>query len=599
MNLFSFCVAVMMTTVSWSAASDHSSEISAFGGELELHSFYRMLDSFGIEVKDGVSARQVDWSKNVQRMSIKATAGLQLSAPHGGLKAVTGGRLYLDGQFSWQLQEGLEITFKNLYLRPTEQQLDVGDLAVLDVVNQQGEVVFILNNIHAGFNKNNTVLFMNNMDLRISPWLSEAMHRPELANHIVGQANLISNLLIPADYQPKPFAVGACTAGDNWPPQNPDVDVALIAMQEANYLGDVDANHVIFTPSATLENVGTADVAWWRKFTGNFDPYNNDQHPYLIWNMYREIDNRFEQIGYSGVKHAFFSTNVGCSCFGGNILYPSCQDKYSVSNNNLSNELGPRDNISAFDGLWNSTGSFFDQDADGVQDNSSSDLGENRMVVAKSDFADSTNPYYISSWYVIRDDVNIFNNMGNHQYQITANGSGWLLNEVSVFAEGPASDQYVLPNTFDLIAGTASQRILQANEGHLTVAVKVIDNNNGTYRYNYMVENHDYDPQVQTIKVPLQDSATMSDFVFADTDEDAGNDWLVSHSNDMLIIQSPLGNEIDWGILYSFSFTTDATPQAGPITLAGLENGDNQFNANSIIPFVDDLIFVDGFEILN
>jgi hypothetical protein len=351
--------------------------------------------------------------------------------------------------------------------------------------------------------------------------------------------------------------------------------------------------------------VGTADVAWWEKFSGSppdyFPPYNNDQHPYLIWNMYREIDNRFEQIGVSGVKHAFWSTNTVCPCDPGHILFPGCQDKYSVGNNNSSNHLGPRENISVFDGVWNSTGSFFDQNGDGVQDNSSSAVGENRMVVAEADFADNTLPYYISSWYIIRDDVNIFNNMGYNQYNITANGNGWNFNQVpnSNFTNGPASDLYVAPNTFDLNAGTASQRIVQIGEGHLTVAVKVIDNMDGTYTYNYMVENHDYDPQVQTISLPLSISASFSGFVFADTDENAGNEWSVTRENNTLKLQSPVGNEIDWGILYSFSFTTNTPPEAGDVKLTGLENAGKEFTSSVITPFLDDLIFETGFEILN
>jgi hypothetical protein len=140
---------------------------------------------------------------------------------------------------------------------------------------------------------------------------------------------------------------------------------------------------------------------------------------------------------------------------------------------------------------------------------------------------------------------------------------------------------------------------LQAGEGHLTVAVKVVDLGAGQYRYNYMIENHDYDPQVQTVELPLSDLASLTNFVFADTDEDLGNDWTFSRSNDTLTLQAPIGNEIDWGILYSFSFTTDSMPQAGQVTLTGLENAGTQFSSSVITPLYDDLIFVTGFETLN
>ena len=44
---------------------------------------------------------------------------------------------------------------------------------------------------------------------------------------------------------------------------------------------------IAVAPSATLKNVGVTDIPWHGKFSGNFPPYNNDQHPYLAWNMYR------------------------------------------------------------------------------------------------------------------------------------------------------------------------------------------------------------------------------------------------------------------------------------------------------------------------
>ncbi len=591
----------VISNIASSKQESNTSKLGADGGYLQIHTFYRLLNQFGIQVKDGVSDRKVDWVQNPNKLSIRAASGLQLKSVYGGLDAVTGGRLYLNGSFTWDLPDGSHYEFKNLQLQPTQQALKTGDLVVMDVLDANGQVLFYLNNIHAGFDQNMTQIFFENMDLRISPYLAKQINQPNLADHVAGHAHMYSNLIIPADYKAQEIPLGACNAGDNWPPANPDVDVALIGMDEVEYLGDFDDSHVIITPSATLENVGTADVAWWRKFTGNNPPYDNDQHPYLVWNMYREIDNRFEQIGRSGVKHAFFTVNTSCPCPGGQILFPTCRDKYSVGNNDSSSHLGPRTNVSAFAGLWESTGSFFDQDGNGVQDTSSDGLGQNRMVVAESDFADSNLKYYISSWYVIRDDVNIFNNMGFRQVNLTANGTGWNINSTpgSLFDQGSASSAYVSPNPANHSNGEASQMITRANEGHLTVAIKVIDNKDGTYRYNYMIENHDYDPQVQTITLPLPSSSSMTDFVFSDLDEDNSNNWSVMHLNNRLVLQAPVANAIDWGTLYSFSFTTDSVPQAGNVRLAGLENGGAEFDVMVITPFFDDLIFENGFDILN
>src|SRR5690606_22348495 len=76
-------------------------------------------------------------------------------------------------------------------------------------------------------------------------------------------------------------------------------------------------------PLGTSSAKYTADVAWYQKFTGNSAPYGNDQHPYLIWNLYRLYpDGSIEQIGRSGVKHAFLTVNSRCisQCGGGHQL---------------------------------------------------------------------------------------------------------------------------------------------------------------------------------------------------------------------------------------------------------------------------------------
>ncbi|MDW8479492.1 MAG: hypothetical protein RML12_06195 [Xanthomonadales bacterium] len=98
---------------------------------------------------------------------------------------------------------------------------------------------------------------------------------------------------------------------------------------------------MVFAPGAALRNGDderTADVPWVRKFTvspWNYPYPGNDQHPYLVWNLYRIRDGRLEQIGASGVKHAFYTINWycapgACGAGGGQILGRACYDIYSA-----------------------------------------------------------------------------------------------------------------------------------------------------------------------------------------------------------------------------------------------------------------------------
>jgi len=594
------CILFFTLFVFNSYANDKNHNWQADGGELQVYFFYDLLSDYGIDVNDGLKKRSPHWVENELLFSIRNLGGLDLYVPDDGLKGVSGGQLVLEGHFSWH-SDDVSLDFKNLSLQPVSRKLQAGELTALEMINEAGDVMFYFDHIHAGFNENKSLVEFNNMDVRISDWLAQKLSKPYLSGLVIAHSHMKNHVSIPTNYEKdQQYVLGGCTMG-GWPTTQNPVDVQLIEMS-AQYVRSIGSDHVVFTPSATLKNVGNSDVAWWQKFTGNNQPYLNDQHPYLYWSMYREIDNRFEQIGVSGVKHAFFTVNTFCSCNGGQILFPTCEDTYSVGNNDSPSHLGPKEEISAFSGLWESTGSFFDRTpigGDGIQDTNSNNTDENRMVVAEADFNDTSLDYYISSWYLIRDDVNIYNSMGYRGYGFSPNGTGWLTSSTSAFTNGPASDQYVAPDSFDLSAGTASQRVLQVGEGHLTVAVKVVDLGGGQFRYNYMIENHDYDPQVQSISIPLADSALFSDFVFSDVDENSSNDWTVNHANDRLELEALLGNELDWGTLYSFSFTTDAQPQAGNVTLKGLENTGPQFTSSVITPLLVDLIFEDGFENLN
>ena len=170
-----------------------------------------------------------------------------------------------------------------------------------------------------------------------------------------------------------------------------------------------------------------------------------------------------------------------------------------------------------------------------------------RMIIDGAKINDPNNDYYISSWYTIRDDVNIFNTMGYRSYDpVDNNNNTWSLNNEGTFMQGPASDAYVAPDTLDEINMEASTRIV-TSEGHLTVAVKIFDEGNGTYRYNYMVENFDFDPTLRQYNINLPNNNSFSTFVFADIDSDNANNWQATHTNDVLSLVAPAGNEQHWG----------------------------------------------------
>ena len=123
----------------------------------------------------------------------------------------------------------------------------------------------------------------------------------------------------------KPRLLGQC-ATPNWPTApDSDADVTLVSLGSDSGTSGVQqmrcpncngasAGPIVIAPDAKLANEGTADVLWWKQFTAPSAPYGNDQHSFLVWNLYRiDAQGRLEQIGVSGLKHAFFTVNTDCS----------------------------------------------------------------------------------------------------------------------------------------------------------------------------------------------------------------------------------------------------------------------------------------------
>jgi hypothetical protein len=140
----------------------------------------------------------------------------------------------------------------------------------------------------------------------------------------------------------------------------------------------------------------------------------------------------------------------------------------------------------------------------------------------------------------------------------------------------------------------ASQTV-STNEGHFTVAVKVIDLGGGLYRYNYAIDNYDFDPRFIAYHIPMDNAASLSDVVFVDIDKNTSNDWQLSHNNNYLDITGTMTNSQDWGMLFSFSFSTNIAPKTYKISIDVAEPILNQsVKATTLAPTSS--IFIDGFE---
>ncbi|MEZ4361576.1 MAG: hypothetical protein R3B48_15420 [Kofleriaceae bacterium] len=426
-----------------------------------------------------------------------------------------------------------------------------------------------------------------NVDLTATDALAKKLGVPQLAGYVVGSLSLRGKVRLQT-VKPTGGTETPANACDDF---SGNVDVALIqmdAVQQRARVGD----KVVITPSAVLKNVGTANVPWQARFSGTFPPYNTDQHPFLVWSLYRELGGSFEMLAHSDVKHAFLTINSNCSpgaCTIGSVLGLGCEDVYGVGTN--STHLAPRSEIRPHDGTWAhcnfpapNTPSHFDQVAPFCsQDNNGGTEDElmHRLVASDAELSTAGANYYFAAWYVVRDDINIFNSMGWRKVTPTLSGSTWSFPFATPFRQGSALDAYVDPAT--PLPTRLNFTFKDPTAGSVQIASTATDLGNGRFRYVYAIQNHDFDPKVSSIVIPMFEGVNVEQPKFSDGDEDASNNWLISSGIGQVTLTAPtVDARLSWGRMVTFSFIAVGAPARGVVRLARSDNG-GAVNVKSLI----------------
>lgn len=570
----------------------------AWSASARLHVYPQSLEPVGIELRHR-GQRMPDGSRI--EFDDRELGTLTFHAPYGNFEGFLDGRLVLDARL--ELSHGANtVGIEQLLVRP-----DPDDPFALHLLDGKGRLLFTARQVHVYTRPEAERLIMERMDVHIAPALAEALGLPEWEGRFVGELALQARLFIPAGAETQ-VRGDACADRPNWSTQGHELDVLLTGMGSVQDRGTVDVDGKTFeiiTPSSSLANrddLSTADVPWFSKFTGTFPPHGNDQHPYLVWNLYRIADGRLEQIGVSGAKHAWLTINFSCTINcgdggvpggSGHILWPGCGDVYGVGNNDAAGDLGPRDEINPRTGVFVSRGSFFDQNADGAQDNSSSAPGENRMMVERSELETPDADYLFESWYVIRDDVDIFNSMGFHPVSpANTSGDNWNYG-LGPFQQGSAVDEWAAPGG---TPESGAMNVLHEDPriGHFKVLARAEQLPDERWRYSYFVMNYDVERGIEQFAV-LADTRVDNAY-FHDPDQDGGNDWPLA-TGAGLRFDAPDGNPLRWGTGYSFGFDADQPPVARQVEV-GLGQGapSDTVTLDLLGPETGILIFDDGFE---
>ncbi|MEM1081917.1 MAG: hypothetical protein AAGH65_10090 [Pseudomonadota bacterium] len=582
--------------------NDSTEVWSAWSANAQLKVFPDSLSLAGVEYFVDGQKRQ---DGSVVTFTDLNLGALEFHAPYGNFEQFLDGRMVLAADLRLS-HDGNVVSVDRLLV-----ERNPNDRHGLTLLDGNGVPLFTASHVHVYTLADKNQLIMERMDVKMTQQLADLLGVPEWGGLFVGELALDALLHIPAGARLVQRGT-TCNDRPKWPTDGFDADVELIGMGTVADRGTVvedGKTFEILTPSARLKNdtdLNAADVPWYTKFTGPFPPYDNDQHPYLIWNLYRISDGRLEQVGVSGMKYAFLTINVSCTIncgdggipqASGHILWPGCEDVYGVGNNDNPSDIGPRGEINPRTGVFESTGSFFDQSppgGNGVQDNGSNGPGENRMKVWVEDLQTPDADYLFESWYVIRDDVDIFNGMGYHP--MTPNnisGNSWQYG-LGTFSQGRAVDEWVAPGGTPA-TGEMNVVFSDAEAGHLQLLVKAEEIAPERWRYTYVVKNYDVDHGIESFSI--NSPGNVSDWYFHDPDQDDTNEWLNNDTGTALVFSAPPANPLLWGQAFTFGFESEGAPVAATIDVElGSTYDGRPVVLNLLGPDRTEGVFSDSFE---
>jgi hypothetical protein len=586
---------------------------SAWGGTVGVRWNRELASDLGLTLGAAVN-RQAELSPGQNEMfSLRQTGTLEFDVRNNNLYAFTGGALQAVGGYAIAAPGG-PIDLTNFTLVPRTGGAP-GSVPILDIVSADGKAWFYVDRLMYELIDSKQRLAVRTMDLRVSPELAARLGHPEAAGWAVADLQMTTDVQrqgTETNVLATPKWHGQAVPGVPGAVYQADLFMADMTFQYSRCdlcTGEGGNGRTVFTPSSTLKNnvnngsaavtvagdaLGTssalyaADIPWWQKFSGVNAPYSNDQHPFLIWNLYRfNPDGSIDQIGRSGVKHAFLTLNTACLEDPGNshILGRGCSDVYGVGNNDSNNSQGPRSEIIPATNQWGRCGSIYDTNCDGIANATPLGVYDQRLVVRESQFSGTGNTgatYLFESWYLAREDVNILNSMATKRATFTRNGSLWAVGGNDQFKLGPAIDRWVDPAA---PGPNASNVQVVTAEGRVKVAAKATNLGSNLWRYDYAVMNLDFsrpvtqgaEPNLRVVSnngfdwfnVPVG-NATLTDLKFSDGDLDTTNDWQPALSRSGMIwrpITRSNPNYLNWGTMFRFSFISDRAPETKTVSL--------------------------------
>lgn len=646
---------------------------SVAGGEIGVRWDTGLLVNLGmtVQAKPAGQTSRVDRGNHQWFTLGKPT--LEFGVVNNTVEVFTGGAMQMQGGYVLDLRDGSHIDLRDATIRPNKTAPKV-----FDVVSSDGQVWMQINHPMYDLKVGQHTFVVHAADVRASQALAARLHSPAVAGQYLGgvtwQTNVVkagSNVVPETVCTPFPWpgvavpgVPGATYQQDLFMQKFPTIDVVgcslgnltshcdgpggddgIVSYTLATQLkGNVNSGSMQPTvsgdPLGTSTALYSATIAWYLMFNPDQTPpnsaqppYSNDQHAYILWNLYRfNADGSLESIGRSGLKHAYHANTGGAcldECNSSHALGRGCEDQYSTGDNDNPLNMGPRAEVVPATGVWGRCGSIWDTQCTGNQQPASppgdpygngNNTWTQRMKTRESQLDPAVNPgatYLVEAWYVARDDVNIYNSMATERITptwIDGSPGAWLPLTPVNYRLGPAIDRWVDPANPQ--ANARNAELAPPEGGHVKVAVKVADLGNGIWRYDYAVMNLDYsraivvpqdngpDPRVvsnkgfDSFRIALPPGSTVSATHFRDDTNVGDQPWTVNIGS-ASVTWTSAGTTLDWGSMFAFSVTTNVAPGNGSSTLHVAHAGTPAaYDVATLVPggAQGDTIFENGFD---
>ena len=335
-----------------------------------------------------------------------------------------------------------------------------------------------------------------------------------------------------------------------------------------NYYG-VDNGVRAFSMASTSCNEGDATAEWIDGAGG--------RNPVIAQNVFRLNNGRIEQIGQSWLKHSFCAVSEftcgSCQSTGCNTLGIGCADTYGAGLND-GRSGGPK---------WKINPVGFGPG--GVHDDTyNSSVGPStirgRLQIKDSDIL-AGGLFFAEVQYVTHDEPmeNRWNNASYRPINLS-------LTSMSGAESGQASVRRGLPGIYawqEHDPGVKIGTLDDPQQGRFFIAYKTTDNGDGTWTYEYAIQNLNSDLAGGTVSIEKAFDANILTTGFHDVDYHSGDgenyvtrdgtDWPATvNTNDVTWATTPFAtnpnaNSLEWGTLYNYRVTSDHEPVIGKITI--------------------------------